>query len=152
MLVFLALTACSAENAPGPASSCNDLVHDGTTHGVALASNPPTPLNGGVISDGNYVLTAARLFNVPANVNFTRQLGASLQIRGDVIQQVSQVDGQLERRTFKYTVANTTLSMVDTCTSSTARTHGFEASSTRFEFLSEEPGTGYTLHQVFTKR
>lgn len=152
LLVFVALAACSAENAPGAASSCNDLVHDGTTHGVALASNPPTPLNGGVISDGNYVLTAARLFNVPANVNFTRQLGASLQIRGDVIEQVSQVDGQLERRKFKYSVANTTLSMVDTCASSNAQTHGFEATSTRFEFLSEEPGTGYTLHQVFTKR
>jgi len=153
ILVFLALTACSSENAPGSASTCNELVHDGTTHGVALASNPPTPLFGGVISDGNYVLTAARLFNVPANVNFTRQLGSSLQIRGDVIEQVSQVDGKLERRTFKYTVANTTtLSMVETCSSTTAQTHGFEAASTRFEFLSEEPGTGYTLQQVFTKR
>jgi|GEM_PF-2626447 len=152
VLVFLALAACSAENAPGAASSCNDLVHDGTTHGVALASNPPTPLLGGAISDGNYVLTAARLFNVPANVNFTRQLGSSLEIRGDVIEQVSQVDGSFERRTFKYTVANTTLSMVDTCASSNAQTHGFEATSTRFEFLSAEPGTGYTLHQVFSKR
>jgi hypothetical protein len=152
ILVFLALAACSGDDAPGSASSCNELVHDGTTHVVALASNPPTPLFGGVISDGNYVLTAARLFNVPADVNFTRQLGSSLQIRGDVIEQVSQVDGKLERHTFKYTVANTTLSMVDTCASSSAQMNGFEATSTRFEFLSPEPGTAYTLHQVFTKR
>jgi hypothetical protein len=152
ILVFVALVACSAENAPGNASTCNELVHDGTMHGVALASNPPTPLFGGVISDGDYVLSAARLFDVPANVNFTRSLGSSLQIRGDVIEQVSQVDGKLQRRTFKYTVANRTLSMVDTCGSSDAQTHGFEATSTRFELLSAEPDTGYTLHQVFNKR
>lgn len=121
-------------------------------HGVALASNPPTPLFGGVISEGTYVLTAARLFNVPASVNFTRQLGSSLEIRGDVIEQVSHADGNIERRKFKYTVANTMLTMSDTCTSSVAQSRSFEATATRFEFLTEEPGTGYTLHQVFTKR
>lgn len=151
-LVCFALAACSAESEPGSAAACNDLVHDGSTHSVALASNPATPLSGGVISDGNYMLTAARLFNVPSNVTVTRQLGSSLQIRGDVIEQVSHADGKIERRTFKYTVADTTLTMIDTCASSSAQSRGFEATSTRFELLSEEPDTGYTLHQVFSKR
>lgn len=153
LLTFLTLTACSSENAPGSSATCNELVHDGSMHGVALASNPPTPLFGGTISDGSYVLTAARLFNVPATMNPTRQLGSTLQIRGDVIEQVSHSDGKVERRTFKYTVASTTtLSMVDTCASSTAQTNSFEASPTRFEILSPDPGTQYTLSQVFTKR
>jgi len=152
LLKVLTLAACSAESASGPSAACNDLVHDGSTHPVALASNPATPLLGGTISEGNYVLTSARLFNVPGNVNFMRQLGASLEVRGDIIEQVTQVDGTIARSTFKYTVGNTTLSLVDTCTASGAKDHGFSATTTRLEILSEEPGTGYTLHQIYTKR
>jgi len=153
LLTFLALTACSSENAPGSTAACNELVHDGSMHGVALASNPPTPLFGGTITDGSYVLTAARLFNVPATMNPTRQLGSTLEIRGGVIEQVSHSDGKVERRKFNYTVASTTtLSMVDSCASSGAQTNSFEAAPTRFEFLSPDPGTEYTLHQIFTKR
>ena len=152
VLKILTLAACSSENAPSPAGPCNDIVHDGSTHSVALASNPPTPPLGGAIAEGNYVLTAARLFNVPLNVDVKRQLGASLEVRGDVIEQVSLVDGTLERSTFKFTVANTMLSMVDTCAGSTAENYGFTATSTQLQFLSPDPGTSYTLNQVFTKR
>ena len=152
VLTVLALAACSSESAPGATGPCNDLAHDGSTHSVALASNPaPAPV-GGVISEGSYVLTAARLFNVPLDVDIARSLGASLEVRGDVIEQVAQVDGTLQRSTFKYTVANTMLTLVDTCAASSSKTHGFNASPTQLEFLTQDPGTAYTLHQIFTKR
>ena len=152
IVTVLALAACSAESAPSPAGPCNDLGHDGSTHSVALASNMPPVPTGGTISEGTYVLSAARLFNVPLGVDFARRLGASLEVRGDVIEQVSQMEGTLERNTFKYRVANTMLSLIDTCAGSSAKTHGFIATSTQLEFLTQEAGTPYTLHQVFTKR
>jgi len=151
-LIVFGLVACSAESAPGPSGPCNDLAHDGSSQSVALASNPPNVPLGGAITDGSYVLTAARLFNVPHDVNFSRQLGGSLQVRNGVIEEVRQVDGKLERSTYKYTVANTTLSLVNTCTSADAGTHGYSASATQFELFSPEPGTDYTLHRVFTRR
>jgi len=152
LLTFLALAACSAESAPGSAGPCNDLAHDGSTHSVALASNSPPVPSGGAISEGSYVLTAARLFNVPLSVDITRRLGASLEVRGDVIEQVTQRDATLERSTFKYTVASNMLSLVDTCSGSSANNHGFIATATQLELLTPEPGTGYTLHRIFTKR
>jgi len=151
LFTFLALAACSAENDPA-SGPCNDLAHDGSTQTVALASNSAPEALGGAISEGSYVLTSARLFNVPLNVDIARQLGASLEVRGDVIEQVSQVDGTLQRSTFKYTVANTMLSLVDTCAGGSAKTHGFIASSTQLELLTDEPGTTYTLHRIFRKR
>jgi len=89
---------------------------------------------------------------VPLNIDVARSLGASLEVRGDVIEQVTQVDGRIERSTFKYTVANTKLSLVDTCAGSSVKTHGFSAMPTQLEILTEEPGTQYTLHQIFSKR
>jgi hypothetical protein len=152
IFTVLALAACSSDSEPGPAAPCNDVVHDGSTLTVALASNSPPPPTGGTISEGNYVLTAARLFNVPGTVDITRQLGGSLEIRGDVIEAVTQVDGKLERSTFKYTVASTMLSMAKTCATSSTETHGFIATPTQLQLLTQEPGTPYTLNQVFTKR
>ena len=151
LFTFLALAACSAESA-SPTGPCNDLNHDGSTQAVALASNAPPEALGGTISEGNYVLTTARLFNVPLNVDLSRNLGASLEVRGDVIEQVTQVDGKLERSTFKFSVANKKLSLVDTCAGSSAKTHEFSAMPTQLEILTEEPGTQYTLHQIFSKR
>jgi hypothetical protein len=152
ILAVFALAACSSGSATDPVGVCNELVHDGTTHSVALASNPAPPPVGGAITEGNYVLTAARLFNVPVSVDIQRQLGASLAIRGDVIEQVTQVDGVIARSRFKFTVANTMLSLVDTCAGSNAETHGFGATPTQLEILSPEPGTPYTRHHIFTKR
>jgi len=150
MFMSLALAACSAESAP--AEPCHDLAHDGSTQSVALASNSPPEATGGAISEGSYVLTAARLFDVPLNVDLTRRLGASLDVHGGVIKQVTQVDGMLERSTFKYTVSNTMLSLVDTCGGTGSKSHGFSATPTQLEILSEEPGTAYTLHRIFSKR
>ncbi|HKO51911.1 MAG TPA: hypothetical protein VJV79_29585 [Polyangiaceae bacterium] len=152
IIYALTLAGCSAESAPSQAGPCNELVHDGSTHSVALASNPPSPPLGGTISEGNYVLTSARLFSVPRDVNITRRLGASLQIRGDVIAQVTELDGALERNTFKYTAANNMLSLVDSCAASSTKTHGYSATSAGLEIFVQEPGTGYTLQQIFSKR
>jgi hypothetical protein len=147
-----ALAGCSSEAPGGAASACNDLVHDGSTLDVALASNPPPVPFGGVIVDGSYVLTSARLFNVPGAVVLERRIGASLEVRGNVIEHVSHVDGEVSRSTFQYTQAGTTLSLVDTCAASTASSYGFSATPAELELYSPEPGTAYTLEQIFTKR
>jgi len=152
ILAVFTLAACSSNSASDTGGACNELAHDGSTHSVALASNPaPAPV-GGTISEGNYVLTTARLFNVPGSVDIKRQLGVSLAVRGDVIEQVTQLDGATERNSFKFTVASTMLSLVDTCAGSSAVTHGFSATPTQLETFTQEAGTTYTLHRIFTKR
>jgi hypothetical protein len=150
---FLLLTlGCSGGGSnPTPASQCNDLVHNGSTLTLALASNPPPDPAGGTLHDGDYVLTAARLFRVPNDVDVERKLGISLKVKGDVIERVSHIDGQVERHSFTYTIDGTKLSLNDTCSSSGTQTHGFSATATELELIMDEPGTPYTMNQVFTK-
>lgn len=145
------LGGCSAERAdPADPPDCNDLAYNAPSLAVALASNPPPLPAGGAISEGSYELSTARLFEVPGDVAINRQLGAELDLRGDSMQWATSVDGKLTRSTSQFTVAGTTLSVVDSCPSTASRMYGFTATPTTLELHSTE--APYTLQQIFTKR
>jgi len=146
------MAGCSGGETSTSAKACHDLAHDGSSLTVALASNPPPDPAGGTLTDGTYVLTAARLFKVPNHVDIVRQLGGTLEVKGAVIQRAISTDGTLVRGSFTYTISGTTLTLVDTCGSSGSETYEFIATPTQIELLLAEPGTPYTLNQVFTKR
>jgi len=144
------LGGCSAEPADPP--GCNDLVYDAPTFAVALASNPPPLPAGGAISEGSYELTSARLFEVPGDVAINRRVGSELDLRGDVMQHATSVNGTLTSGTSRFTASGTTLSVVESCPSTASKTYGFTATPTTLELHSPEANTPYTLQQIFTKR
>lgn len=157
VIAVFSLTGCSAGNAgaPQPGGECHAVAHDGSALDMALASNPPQSPAGGTIVPGNYVLTAARLFNVPGNVTIARKLGGSLQINADGMLHTSFVDGTQTRRTSQFTTAGTSLTLVETCPGSTSATLEYTATPALLELYTVEPGvsgTSYTLESVYTKR
>jgi hypothetical protein len=149
----ISLAGCSGgEGGTASSPACNTLAQDGSPLTLALASNPPPEAAGGTIDDGTYALTTARLFYVPTNVDITRSIGITLEVKGDVIERVSEIDGKVTRHSFKYTKSGTTLTLTGTCGTTETETHGFTAKTGQLELITPESGTKYTMDLVFTKR
>jgi hypothetical protein len=150
MALARVFSACSSDSSDTPVASCNTLVDDGPSVTITAASAAaPTPV-GGAIEDGTYELSAMTLYTDTSADLPPGTLSAVFEITGDVMQQVSKINGSEQRYTTSFTISGISISMVDSCPSWSSETHSLTATPTEYRIY--DSLTSGVLEQVYTRR
>jgi hypothetical protein len=129
-------------------STCNALVSDAPS---VMSTNSPGKVpaaTGGTLSDGTYVLSSMTVYTAMPFPGI--MVSSMMQVSGNTIQQVANMNGEEKRFTTSFTIAGASIAMMDTCPTRKSGNYTFSATPTELRmYLTSPLGK---IEQTYTKR